>query len=347
MAEPNFGGGDALRPAQLGEAIDHAVFLAEERRYIEAGLLLERVRAFVDGRPARSALASRARLDTLLARGGALELVEARRRTAERALVDLRDDDGWVLYADRHGQRTRYRRANGVLSIKIDATVDGIRPADAFFIWREASLFRHWSPLISRSAMLHDFHPAEVALHLEIDLPALVHADLALHGWGCVHLREAGAVLICVRPLEQTALPTGVTIPPPPSARRTFPPQRVPAHIDICVEPRSPTSVHFTYAVSYPLHPAVPTWAMNIILGQGMADLFAKMRAEAVKMAAGDVAASVHLARMREPSGKAAARWLSDRIDPFVASLGQPGGAAGEKARVSADTERWRRWPFR
>lgn len=327
-----------LRPAQLVDAIERCVSLTGERRYIEAGGLLDRIQSAIASARTRDVVASRARLEALLKKGGALEHLGTRYRMSEKAFSDLKQEKGWMLYSDRQGQRTQYRRENGIFSVRIDADVDGVRPADTLFIWREASLFCHWMPLISRSAMLHDFHPAEVALHLEID-QALVYADLALHGWGCDHLQQGGFMLICVRPLEQAALPPGVAVPPQTSARRVFPSRRVPASLDIMVEPRGRDFVHFSYSISYPLHDGVPTWAVNIILGQGMAHLFAHMRAEAQKMAAGDAKRSHHLARQQEPSGALAADWLSERLDPYVAALPAARAGVGGAATRPQNTE--------
>lgn len=319
----------------MREELDRLVALTAERRYIEAGELLGRVRAaLAASAPGRAASTHAARLDALLGAGGALEALPARHAASLAAAAGLQQDAGWTLYADRDGQRTQYRREGGTFAVRIEANVEGVRPADTLYIWREAGLYSAWFPLISRSAVLHAYHPSEVALHLVID-KALLYADLALHGWACDDLRRGGRVLICVRPLDAADLPAGVAMPALPSGRRAFPAQRVPASVDILVEPRGERSVRFAYCISYPLHPSVPTWAVNLLLGQGMATIFANMRLEAERMAAGDASASRHLARMKEPDGAAVARWLAERIDPHVAaasaaaSAAPPGGAAG------------------
>jgi hypothetical protein len=307
--------------SELPAAIERLVHLVEERRYIEAGALLERAQAMIssawrgkgDGsRDARcKSTEAAACLKALLEPGGALAKLPERYAICKCAYADLHDDAEWQLSSYRNGTRVQYRRTRASLSVKIEGELDGVRAADTLFIWREASLYRHWFPLVTASSMLHEAHPSEVSLHLQI-ANSLVHADMPLHGWGCVQAEE-GYVLMVVRPLHEANLPKGVQMPPRPSARRLFPPQRLPAEINIVVAPSKTVAeggVRMIYSISFPLHPNVPTWAVNHLLAHGMAHIFSNLRIEARKMPAADPA-SHHVRRAAEPSGASALGWIS------------------------------------
>jgi hypothetical protein len=95
-----------------------------------------------------------------------------------------------------------------------------------------------------------------------------------------------------VRPTSEEKLP-GIALPPHPAKNpnlksKLFPATRVLPQIDILFEPLSPTSVRFAYVMSQPVPPWMPTWAINFILQNGMAKIFAEMRRVARQMAADD-----------------------------------------------------------
>ncbi|KAJ1623753.1 hypothetical protein T492DRAFT_1052894, partial [Pavlovales sp. CCMP2436] len=297
-------------------AADEVVRLADDRRYIEAGRLLERAQ-----QEAGCTSAASVRLAKLLGEGGPLYRLPERHRMSEKARSDLMEDHGdWKFLSKRGKQGVQYRRADDSLSVKLDADIVGVRPSDLLFIWREASLYKNWFPAVSRSDLLSDMHPAELALNLELDNP-LCLADSPLHAFFCDDLRDGGCALILVRPLKQSALSNDV-LPPVRTGHRVFPAQRVAASLDIMLEPTSADSVHFNFSLSFMLASHVPTYAVNMILAKGMANIVSNLRNTALRMAAGD-ATSVHVQRMRQPGSASAALWWSVRIDAFIASLEQ------------------------
>lgn len=312
-----------IAPADLDTVIDHCVEAAANARYVEAGALLERLQATLDHEPSSDErppelAAAAARLAKLEAPGGALEHVRERSVTCKQVLHELNEDAGWNLASDREGTRVQYKRTAETLSVKIDAIVEGVRPADALYIWREASLYKHWFPLMTDSRMLHEASITDVTLHLVADT-IFAYSDLVLRGWGCDNLRD-GYMLLCVRPVRSGQLPAGVPAPELKKTRKMFPARRVPAVVDVLVEPLSATSVRFAYAASLPIEPLVPHWAINMILQQGMAQIFLRMKDMAKKMAAGDKG-SLHLQRMSEPEHAHVAAWIRERVDPYVHAL--------------------------
>jgi hypothetical protein len=324
-----------LPVARLDASIDTLEQMAIDFKWQDASRLLERVEAAIESAGsahASEATAARARLARLLAPpAGSLHRVRARSNEVTTVLSDLNSDGGWTLSTDRDGTRVQYRRTHGHLAVKIDALVDGVRPADALYIWRETSLYAHWFPLLTGARELCELSPAETVVHTVMD-NFVAYNDLVMRGYGCDSLRD-GFILMVVRPLDSADLPPGVVVPPMARIRRMMPSVRVPAKIDVLVEPLSASSVRFAYALSVPLAPSTPTWVVTMILQHGMAQIFTKMREQAMLMATGDPN-SRHLERLRTPEGARTMAWLTQRIDPYVAVL-EGRSSAGKGAMQS------------
>lgn len=313
------GGKAPLEVSQLGRAIDALKQLAHDAKWTEAGDLLaaciELIRS-AKGAPPTDLLGMR--LAECLAPGGPLYDVAARSATCKAALADLNSDASWTLSSHRDGTRVQYRRTERTLAIKVDALVEGVRPADALYVWRETSVYKEWFPLVTASTELCEVSEAESVLHLEMDA-WFAYNDMAMRGWGCDCLKD-GYLLMVVRPVTQADVPAGVTIPPMEPTRRLFPSTRVVAEINILVEPLSASAVRFAYSLAVPLAPSVPLWVVNVVLQQGVANIFASMREQARRMSAGDPS-SAHLRAMQTPRGRRLASWLADKVDPYVAAL--------------------------
>jgi hypothetical protein len=52
--------------------------------------------------------------------------------------------------------------------VKVDALIDGVRPADALYVWRETSLYSKWFPMVTSSTELLCVNEADSLLHLEM-----------------------------------------------------------------------------------------------------------------------------------------------------------------------------------
>lgn len=176
-----------LEPSQLADAIDTLEQLVRDVKWTEAGELLERCIEVV-----RSAKGSAptdelgCRLAACLAPGGSLYDVPARSSMCKAALADLNSDASWTLSSDKDGTRVQYRRTDHTLAIKVDALVDGVRPADTLYVWRETSVYKDWFPLVTASTELREVSEAESLLHMEMECahrPARLVAPAALQFW--------------------------------------------------------------------------------------------------------------------------------------------------------------------
>jgi hypothetical protein len=129
----------------LPHSVEEIVRLTDERQYISAGELLDRVQATIararadggwDARRASQAAARR--LDALLAPRGALSALPDRYAACVGAHATLTgNSDGWQLATHRGGVRVQWRReyhggsgGMGRLSFKIDGPLEDVRPAD-------------------------------------------------------------------------------------------------------------------------------------------------------------------------------------------------------------------------
>ena len=145
----------------------------------------------------------------------------------------------------------------------------------------------------------------------------LATPDLLLHGWGVDELRN-GFFLMCVRPARQSELPL-VELPLHPSkTHRTvlFPPARAVAVIDILVEPLSENSVRFAFQLSQKIPQFLPRWAVQTILHQGMANIFAAMQKVALAMATNPKSDHAQLAS--SPEYRPTAEWLRGKFERFL-----------------------------
>lgn len=145
----------------------------------------------------------------------------------------------------------------------------------------------------------------------------LATLDLLLHGWGVDELRN-GFFLMCVRPARQSELPL-VELPLHPSkTHRTvlFPPARAVAVIDILVEPLSENSVRFAFQLSQKIPQFLPRWAVQTILHQGMANIFAAMQKAALAMATNPKSDHAQLAS--SPEYRPTAEWLRGKFERFL-----------------------------
>ena len=258
--------------ASLTAAVEQIQAYADEFKYFDAGALLDELRAALDSRrdsvfEGGEVKAAEARLDELLADG----LLEKRVATVRRASGELNSDDGFEFVKEDEDMRMFTRvTSDRVLTVKIEAILEGVRPADTLFLWREAHLYPNWFPLITKGAHIEPRHPFEALLHLGIETP-FTTADLVLNGFGCDAFERDGGILMCVRSVRQSDLP-GVALPLHPSEvyrSAIFKPTRIKADIDVLFEPLTPTSVRFVFAASHSLEiTKMPDWMSNFFVQQ-------------------------------------------------------------------------------
>jgi len=302
-------------------AIDSLKTLYDEYKYIVLGELLDAIRADITSckHGNQATVDAKEKLEALLL-SDALPQIEARIRTCKDALAALSDTEGWELVNNKKEMRMfqRWREGNE-LQVKIEAVLGPdppVRTADTIIVWREAQLYGRWFPMISSGFKIKEFSHCEVVIHLIAALN-FMHCDLLLHGWGVDELRN-GFFLMCVRPARQSELPL-VELPLHPSkTHRTvlFPPARAIAVIDILVEPLSENSVRFAFQLSQKIPQFLPRWAVQTILHQGMANIFASMQKAALAMATNPKSDHAQLAS--SPEYRPTAEWLRSKFERFL-----------------------------
>ncbi|KOO33806.1 hypothetical protein Ctob_005864 [Chrysochromulina tobinii] len=161
-------------------AVEQLRCLKDDRRFLEAGVLLDALRAELSKRSGSAVSLwdawdapgeAQAALSRLLSDGGELE---ARIHQFRRAQADLRSEEGecaessdWEVIRDEAGLSVLLRRQSATHSRtagKVVATLDGVRAADCMLMWREASLYPNWFPFVSGGKMLGEVDPGEVYL---------------------------------------------------------------------------------------------------------------------------------------------------------------------------------------
>ena len=148
--------------------------------------------------------------------------------------------------------------------------------------------------------------------------------DMLLWGWACDNLDYEGTMLLNVRPIRsKTKLPPGMTHAHTDENRgsnKLFGNLRAHAVIDIMLEPLSETSVRFAFQMSDTIPPFFPSWVINYIVQNAMADIFDKMREVAVKMYSQDKS-SEHVQHCTRPQYQHIRRWFESRIHDLTKQL--------------------------
>ena len=209
------------------------------------------------------------------------------------------------------------------LTVKIESLLEGVRPEDTLFIFREAQFYPHWFPLMSEGRFVKDIHPFEGVLHSVVDTPLLL-ADLVLTGWACDDLQRSGCMLFCVRPAKPSDCP-GTPLPPHPrethGGRKIFPPTRAHAIIDVLFEPITATSVRFVFQVSLKLQPLpMIEKVVQYVLSKGMANIFANLKVIAQRMGRGDPTCP-HVPHVASAAYAPTADYIRGKVNAFLERL--------------------------
>ena len=313
-------GGGAARPAigSLTGAVDDLKQLRDEYRFLVAGDLLDELRAAIKtskmggGWGSWGAADAQKQLDALLADGE----LEQRIKTARGAVRDLSSSDGFELVQEDDKMKVSQRFTDDrMLTVKIEAVIDGVRPADCLMIWREAALYPCWFPFVTGGQTLAELSHGEVIIHILVET-FFMSVDMVLWGWGCDNLAESGEFLMCVRPVNSAAaMPAGARYPPPGggSSSTLLGALRAKAVIDILVEPLSDNSVRFAFQMSDRIAAFVPMWAINYVVQNAMVNVFDRMRDVAARMAAKDTQCE-HYAHVNTRAYAPTKQWIEKRL---------------------------------
>ena len=302
-------------------AVEQLEAMQREYKYTAAGELLDELNKALDAATPFSwgAPEAKARLSRLLADGKLVERI----RVAREAADSLNGDSGFELVKEAHGKRVMQRfTSDRHLTVKIESILDGVQPADCLQIWREAELYPKWFPFVSGGKILANLHPGEVILHILVDT-FFMSVDMCLWGWACDNLDSAGTFMLNVRPVRShTLLPSGVKLPrvDQTGASKLFGALRAHAVIDVLLEPLGDNSVRFAFQMSDSVPPFMPSWAINYIVQNAMADIFDKMRDVALKMHSKD-ASSPHVQHVRRPAYREVRDWYASKMASAIARL--------------------------
>ena len=304
-------------------AVEKLRALNADFKYLEAGELLDALQLALsgDGHGSSATWSIGAQWSKDEARQQLNELLnssslEERISTARAAVKDLNNDQGFDLIQEDPTMKVLQRLTpDRVLTVKIEAVLEGVSPAQCIMIWREAALYPEWFPFVTGGKTLGDIHPGDTIVHILVET-FFMSVDMVLWGWACDNLSE-GELLMCVRPVRSsTKRPPGVPYPPPGGGARrqtVFGALRAHAVIDILVEPLGDRSVRFAFQMSDQLPSFMPSWAINYVVQNAMVDIFRKMSEVATQMAKGDPA-SKHLQHINRPAYAPTREWIEERL---------------------------------
>ena len=162
----------------------------------------------------------------------------------------------------------------------------------------------------------------EVALHVLVET-FFMNVDMVLWGWACDNLNSEGNFMLNVRPVgRSTVLPNNTPHPTVGGGGRDklFGQLRAHAVIDVLLEPLGERSARVAFQMSDTIPPFFPSWAINYIVQNAMADIFTKMREVAVKMAARDPKCP-HVAHVARPAYRRVRDWFYSKVHARIATL--------------------------
>ena len=313
-----------LEPIEsLAATVEQIRAYAEDYKYFNAGELLDALREALDKRRSSpfdsDVKAATKQLDALLSDGE----LEKRIKTVRQASRELNSDEGFEICKEDATMRMGKRlAADSTFTVKIEAVLEGVRPADTLFLWREAHLYPDWFPLITKGVHIDERPPLEALIHAEIET-WFTAADLVLHGFGCDCFARDGSMLMCVRSVRQSDVP-GATLPVHPSETykdKMIKATRVKADIDILFEPISATSVRFAFMLSHQLNATrMPAWVADLVLQKGMGQIFSSMKTIAVRMAADDRTCK-HVPYVNSPEYQPIAKYIRNKVDGYLKTI--------------------------
>ena len=198
-------------------AVEKLRALNADFKYLEAGELLDALQLALsgDGHGSSATWSIGAQWSKDEARQQLNELLnssslEERISTARAAVKDLNNDQGFDLIQEDPTMKVLQRLTpDRVLTVKIEAVLEGVSPAQCIMIWREAALYPEWFPFVTGGKTLGDIHPGDTIVHILVET-FFMSVDMVLWGWACDNLSE-GELLMCVRPVRSsTKRPPGV-----------------------------------------------------------------------------------------------------------------------------------------
>jgi hypothetical protein len=325
-------------------AVEQLRGLRDDRRFLEAGVLLDALRAELSKRSGSAVSLwdawdapgeAQAALSRLLSDGGELE---ARIHQFRRAQADLSSEEGecaegsdWEVIRDEAGLSVLLRRQSATHSRtagKVVATLDGVRAADCMLMWREASLYPNWFPFVSGGKMLGEVDPGEVYLQLFIET-SFINVDMPLRGVACDDMARAGddgqrsgCMLLSCRPPPDWPhpLPTGVLPPTNTSESGAFKllgSWSSATHIDVMIQPVGEGSVRMVFQMADAIPAATPSWVLKQIVENALGSVFGQMEKVARRMAVNDPACA-HTAHVNSKEMVNTKRWYEKAMqDPL------------------------------
>jgi len=106
-------------------------------------------------------------------------------------------EEGWILAKESKSSKTYYQidSDTGMLHLKLDGVVHG-NMIDCICVWKEASLYKQWLPLMTQSDLIHNFSDTELIVKAYCGLLG-IGREMLLHGWAdCSGLEENESFIV-------------------------------------------------------------------------------------------------------------------------------------------------------
>mmetsp|Transcript_34151 Transcript_34151/g.71893 ORF Transcript_34151/g.71893 Transcript_34151/m.71893 type:complete len:281 (+) Transcript_34151:3-845(+) len=124
--------------------------------------------------------------------------LENRANLFKSAKENLCTGDDWIHAQTLFGVTTSYRREpNSSLSVKIEGELHGIPLFEQLVVLREADLYSHWAPFLSKSQKLAQLDKLDLVAWFLVGVPMFgLTRDAVYRAVGCDCMREEGGVLL-------------------------------------------------------------------------------------------------------------------------------------------------------
>ncbi|KAL3665978.1 hypothetical protein V7S43_008776 [Phytophthora oleae] len=195
------------------------LLLKATERIFSAGLLIDRLEAFLADSSSANKIIAAAKTRALRAMHDEQELIDhikARRDQGVAALKEFSDkegDDEWQFGQTMLGVTTSWKPdEDGSVWIKLEGLVDGVDIFNTISVIREVDLYSVWTPFCSQSLLLQDMGHVELAAYLAISSPFL-QRDAIIQAFGINAVYENRCLLLLGGSVEVSSVTSTVPVP--------------------------------------------------------------------------------------------------------------------------------------
>ncbi|CAH0513202.1 unnamed protein product [Peronospora belbahrii] len=195
------------------------VLLKATERIFSAGLLIDRLEAFLAKTNSTNEISSAAKTRVLRAMHDERELVDhikERRDQGVKALKEFSDkecDDEWQFGHTMLGVTTFWKPdEDGSVWIKLEGHVDGVDIFNTISVIREVDLYSVWAPFFSQSLLIEETGHVELAAYLAITSPFL-QRDTVVRAFGINAVYESRCLLLLGGSVDASSVTSSVPVP--------------------------------------------------------------------------------------------------------------------------------------